>query len=60
MKLINDKNDPDLLGLIEYEEDFVDVAKIVDNMNKDLIDSGFEKYQYQLIQRGKKAYIKLK
>jgi len=58
MKLINDKNDPDLLGIIEYEEDFVDVAKIVDNINKDLIDSGFEKYQYKAEKTGKKAYIR--
>lgn len=58
MKLINDKNDPDLLGIIEYEEDFVDIAKIVENMNKDLIDSGFEKYQYKAEKTGKKAYIR--
>jgi len=58
MKLINDKDDPDLLGIIEQKEDFVHVAKIVENMNKDLIDSGFEKYQYKAEKRGQKAYIR--
>jgi hypothetical protein len=58
MKLINNKDDPDLLGIIEYEEDFVDVAKIVENMNKDLIDSGFDQYQYKAEKQGQKAYIR--
>lgn len=59
MKLINDKDDPDLLGLIEYEDEFVDIAKIVENLNKDLIDSGFDQYQYKAEKRNKKAYIRL-
>ena len=58
MRLITDKDDPDLLGIIEEKEDFVHVAKIVENMNKDLIDSGFEKYQYKAEKRGQKAYIR--
>jgi len=58
MKLINDKNDPDLLGLIEHKQDFVDVYKIVESMNRDLVDSGFEKYQYKAEKRGRKAYIR--
>jgi len=58
MKLINDKNDPDLVGTIETKEDFIHIAKIVENMNQDLIDSGFEKYQYKAERRGRKAYIR--
>ena len=58
MKLINDKNDPDLLGVIETKDDFIHISKIVDNMNKDLIDSGFEQYQYKAEKRGNKAYIR--
>jgi len=58
MLLINDKNDPDLVGVIETKEDFVHISKIVENMNQDLIDSGFEKYQYKAEKRGKKAYIR--
>lgn len=59
MRLINDKDDPDLLGLIEDKDDFVHISKIVENMNQDLIDSGFEKYQYKAERRGRKAYIRL-
>jgi len=58
MRLINDKDDPDLLGIIEEKEDFVHIAKIVENMNKDLIDSGFDQYQYKAERRGRKAYIR--
>ena len=58
MLLINDKDDPDLVGVIETKEDFVHISKIVENMNQDLIDSGFEKYQYKAEKRGKKAYIR--
>ena len=60
MKLINDKDDPDLLGIIEKKDDFVHVSKIVENMNKDLIDSGFDQYQYKTVLQGKKVYIKKK
>lgn len=60
MIYINDKNDPDLLGIIEDKQDFVHISKIVENMNRDLVDSGFDRYQYKAEKRGKKAYIRLK
>ena len=60
MIYINDKNDPDLLGIIEDNQDFVHISKIVENMNRDLVDSGFDQYQYKAEKRGKKAYIRLK
>lgn len=60
MIYINDKNDPDLLGIIEDKQDFVHISKIVENMNRDLVDSGFDRYQYKAERRGKKAYIRLK
>ena len=58
MRLITDKDDPELIGLIEEEEDFQHIAKIVENMNQDLVDSGFEKYQYKVETEGVKAYIR--
>ena len=58
MQLINDKDDPDLLGLIETKDDFVHISKIVENMNQDLIDSGFDQYQYKVERQGRKAYIR--
>lgn len=58
MRLVTDKDDPELVGYIEEEEDFQHIAKIVQNMNQDLIDSGFEKYQYKVETEGPKAYIR--
>ena len=56
--LVNDNKEPDLLGLIEIDEDFEDLDKMVRNMNKDLVDSGFDKYQFKAECKGKKAYIR--
>ena len=36
------------------------VMNKIESLNKDLVDSGFDNYQYQLVRRGKKAYIELK
>lgn len=36
------------------------VMNMIESLNKDLVDSGFDNYQYQLVRRGKKAYIELK
>lgn len=58
MRLVTDKDDPELVGYIEEDEDFQHIAKIVENMNQDLIDSGFEKYQYKVETEGPKAYIR--
>lgn len=57
MKLIDDKDNPGLVGIIESLDDVTTVRKMVDNLNRDLVDSGFEKYQYEFIRRGNKAYI---
>lgn len=59
MILVNDNNDPDLVGIIESKDDFVHISKIVDVMNRDLVDSGFDQYQYKAERKGKKAYIRL-
>lgn len=58
MKLINDKNDPDLVGMIESSDDFVLVSNMVKNTNQDLRDSGFEQYQYKVEKVGKKVYVR--
>jgi hypothetical protein len=41
-------------------QEFQSVMKMVESLNKDLVDSGFDQYQYQLVRRGKKAYVELK
>ena len=58
MLLVNDEKDPDLVGVIETKEDFIHISKIVENMNRDLIDSGFEKYQFKAEKQGLKAYVR--
>lgn len=57
MKLINDVNKPELPGIIESKKDIIDVKKMVQNLNKDLVDSGFDRYQYAVDIRGQEAYI---
>lgn len=57
MKLINDTQDPQLVGIIETEADVVETRKIVDNLNRDLFDSGFDQYHYGTVQRGNKLYV---
>lgn len=58
MKLINDKTDPALVGILESRHDFKEIKIMVDNMNQDLRDSGFDQYQYRVEKEGKKAYIR--
>lgn len=57
MKLVQDKDNPDLVGIIESSDDILTVKRMVDNLNKDLVDSGYDQYQYKSIRRGNKLYI---
>lgn len=60
MKLVNDENNPQLVGIITELDDVAETMKIVNSLNKDLMDSGFDQYQYQTVQRGDKIYIEKK
>lgn len=60
MKLVNDINDPELVGIITEADDIESTMRIVDNLNQDLVDSGFDQYQYQTVRRGNKIYIERK
>ena len=60
MKLVNDKNDPELVGIITEIDDIESTKRIVDNLNQDLKDSGFDQYQFQTVLRGNKIYIENK
>ena len=60
MKLVNDANNPELVGIITELDDVSETMKIVNSLNKDLMDSGFDQYQYQTVQRGDKIYIEKK
>ena len=57
MRLMKDKDNSGLIGIIESPDDVTNVKKMIDNLNQDLIDSGFEQYQYEYIRRGNKIFI---
>jgi hypothetical protein len=61
MAYVNNEKEPELLFIIECEEDEKEVTKIasmVENMNNDLVDSGFSLYQYVTEIIGKKVYVR--
>ena len=60
MRLMNDSTDPELVALLDSTHELSTIKGWVDNLNKDLLDSGFDQYQYKAEKRGKKAYIRLK
>lgn len=57
MKCINDEKEPTLVGLIENPEDVKWVNKVVENLNQDLRDSGFDQYNFSVKKEGEKLYI---
>ena len=57
MRLVNDKTQPELVGIETEIDDVNEVDKIVQALNKDLIDSGFDQYQYNTVKRGNKIFI---
>lgn len=60
MKLVNDKHEPELVGIITEVDDVESTIRIVNSLNKDLMDSGFDQYQYQTVRQGNKIYVKRK
>ena len=57
MKLVNDASKPALVGIITEVDDYESTMKIVENLNQDLKDSGFDRYQYKTVKRGQNIYI---
>lgn len=60
MKLVNDIKDPQLVGIVTEVDDIESTKRIVESLNRDLIDSGFDQYQYHTVLRGNKIYIENK
>jgi len=60
MKLVNDKHEQELVGIITEVDDVESTIRIVNSLNKDLMDSGFDQYQYQTVRQGNKIYVKRK
>ncbi|HAW03480.1 MAG TPA: hypothetical protein DCW83_02265 [Saprospirales bacterium] len=57
MKIINDKKNPSLLGVLEPADRIDEYEKWVDNLNQDLKDSGYDQYEYKVVKKRDKLYI---
>ena len=58
---VNKEKEPQLIGMFKADDpELQSVVKMVENLNKDLMDSGFDRYQYQVVRRGIKTYIEQK
>jgi hypothetical protein len=58
---VNKEKEPQLIGMFKADDpELRSVVKMVENLNKDLTDSGFDRYQYQVVRRGIKTYIEQK
>ena len=61
MGYVNNTKDPELVFKIDNEnekKEIDNIRRMVDNMNNQLTDSGYEAYQYNLELIGNKAYIR--
>ena len=57
MKLENNPNNPTLLGTKATKKDLLEVTRMVANLNKDLVDSGYEQYQARVEKSNDELYI---
>jgi len=57
MKLENNPNNPTLLGTKATKKDLLEVTRMVTNLNKDLVDSGYEQYQARVEKSNDELYI---
>ena len=57
MKLVNNPNNPTLLGTKATKKDLLEVTRMVENLNRDLIDSGYEQYQAKVEKSNDELYI---
>ena len=52
-----DPKEPTLIGINSDQQELDMITSTVEKLNQDLIDSGFNKYQYTVAKKGKKVYI---
>lgn len=57
MKIINDEKNPSLLGVLEPGDRVDEYEKWVSNLNQDLKDSGYDQYEYRVLQKRNRIYI---
>lgn len=58
MGFINDEKEPELVYVGDNDKELEQIKRWVNNLNRDLVDSGFEQYKFDLEVDGPKAYVK--
>lgn len=58
MGYVNNEKEPTLVYVGDDTEELTKIARMVERLNADLIDSGFEQYKFELEVKGDKAYVK--
>ena len=52
-----DPKEPTLIGINSDQQELDMITSTVEKLNQDLIDSGFNQYQYTVAKKGEKVYI---
>lgn len=58
MGYVNSEKEPELVFVGNDDRELTVIARMVEKLNADLVDSGFEQYKFDLDLKGDKAYIK--
>ena len=58
MGYVTSEKEPDLVYVGNDESELDKIKRWVNNLNRDLVDSGFEQYKYDLEIVNDKAYVK--
>lgn len=60
MRLVNSEREPELVGVDCSDSEVDKISKMVSKLNQDLVDSGFEQYQSNVVAKEGKVYIRQK
>jgi hypothetical protein len=60
MRLVNSEREPELVGVDCTANEVNEISKMVSKLNQDLVDSGFEQYQSNVVAKDGKVYIRQK
>lgn len=58
MGYVNNEKEPELVFVGNDDQELTKIARMVQKLNADLVDSGFEQYKFDLEMKGDNAYIK--
>lgn len=58
MGYVTSEKEPDLIYVGNDESELDNIKRWVNNLNRDLVDSGFDQYKYDLEIVDDKAYVK--